>query len=221
MALSSVTLTYTPSGDAVTRPFNLDISVNRSRYFRAQFQPGETKVVSSLTLDELQQSSVLQALLLAGTFSLASVEGDTGSGLAIGPVDLTPATAAASANFGVAAAVVGVPFVVRMPFTAGVAGSPDDVAVFSAAAPLPFAVRILDVEVVFTTAIGSTNVALRSTTGGLGTDYSGALASGAAPSRQRTALDTGYPTAAAGTQMHIRRSDRGLAGQMLITLIRE
>jgi hypothetical protein len=218
MALSTVSLTY--SG-AATAPFDLDISVSRSRFFRARFAPGESKVVSSLTLDELQQSSVLQSLLAAGTFSLSSVEGDTGSGLAIGPVDLTPATAAASANFGVAAAVVGVPFMVRMPFTAGVAGSPDDVAVFSAAAPLPFAVRVLDVEVVFTTAIDTATATLRSATAGAGTDYSGALTSGAAASRQRTGLATGYPTAAAGTQMHIRRSDRGLAGQMLITLVRE
>ena len=217
MALSTVSLTY--SG-AATAPFDLDISVSRSRFFRARFAPGESKVVSSLTLDELQQSSILQSLLAAGTFSLSSVEGDTGSGLAVGPVDLTPATAAASANFGAAAAVVGVPFMVRMPFAAGVGGAADAVGIFPATAPLPFAVRVLSTELVVSGGAGATRTVTLYTTPSVGgtqlSDAMDASATGRVSSTVQVPVSL-----AAGAQIHARRSNNLVAGDVYVTLIRE
>lgn len=219
MALSSVSLTY--SG-AATAPFDLDISVSRSRFFRARFAPGESKVVSSLTLDELQQSSILQTLLAAGTFVLSSVEGDTGSGLAVGPVDLTPATAAASANFGAAAALVGVPFTLRVAFAAGAAGAADDVSIFPSTATLPFAVRLLSVDY-DATAIGAAatpTLRLNSATGGGGGTNIGAGSGTLAGAGRVTPLDVSVALAA-GSQLYVRRTNRDIAGAVILHLVRE
>jgi hypothetical protein len=217
MALSTVSLTY--SGSA-TSPFDLDVSVSRSRFFRARFAPGETKVVSGLTLDELQQSSILQSLLAAGTFVLSSVEGDTGSGLAVGPVDLTPATAAASANFGAAAAIVGVPFTVRVALaSSGASGTLVDTSIFPATATLPFAVRLLKMEVVITTGVDATSANLRTLTGGTGDIVASTLTT-TTESDTRQFSQQASAALAAGTQLHLRR-DRSLVGEVVLHLVRE
>jgi hypothetical protein len=219
MALSSVSLTY--SG-AATAPFDLDISVSRSRFFRARFAPGESKAVSSLTLDELQQSSILQTLLAAGTFVLSSVEGDTGSGLAVGPVDLTPATAAASANFGVAAAVVGVPFTVRVPLAStGASGTRADTTIFGSTSSLPFAVRLLKMEVVIATGVdGATSPAnLRTAAAEAGSVLASALTT-TTESNTRQLSQQASVSIAAGGQLHLHR-DRSLVGEVILHLVRE
>jgi hypothetical protein len=220
MALSTVSLTYSGSASS---PFDLDVSVSRSRFFRARFAPGETKVVSSLTLDELQQSSILQTLLAAGTFVLSSVEGDTGSGLAVGPVDLTPATAAASANFGAAAAIVGVPFTVRMPLTAsGASPGRVDTSIFPATATLPFAVRLLRMESFVTTGVnGATSPAeLRTAVSGGGGSPLASTLTTATESATRQVSQQASVSIAAGTQLHLYR-ERQLAGEVVLHLVRE
>jgi hypothetical protein len=219
MALSTVSLTY--SGSA-TSPFDLDVSVSRSRFFRARFAPGETKVVSGLTLDELQQSSILQSLLASGTFVLSSVEGDTGSGLAVGPVDLTPATAAASANFGAAAAIVGVPFTVRVPLaSSGASGTRADTSIFPATATLPFAVRLLRMEVVIATGVdGATSPANLRTAASAGGSVVASALTTTTESNTRQVSQQASAALAAGTQLHLNR-DRSLVGEVVLHLVRE
>lgn len=212
MARSQVKLTYSAAG---TSPFDLDISVSRSRFYRARFAPGETKVVSGLTLDELDASPIMQSLVSAGTFVLSVDEGDADTGLKVGISDVS----ASSEHVSVLGVRGAVPFVIRVPFTAGTQGSADDVAVLAPANVLPFAVRLLDVEVLTSTAIATSTATLRTATGGTGTALSSALTT-AATGRARTTLLTNE-LVAASTPMYLRRSDRGAAGEVVITLIRE
>lgn len=110
----------------------------------------------------------------------------------------------------------GVQFVIRVPFTAAAAGTADDVTIYSAAAP--FAFRIVDVHVHISTAISATTVQLRDTSGGGGAVLSSSLSS-AATGVVRNA-DTATRTVAAAGSVFLRRSDRGVAGEVVITAVR-
>jgi hypothetical protein len=107
-------------------------------------------------------------------------------------------------------------FHIRLTFTAAAAGVADDVTVLSA--NVPVALRILDVSVRFTTAIAASTVQLRSLAGGLGTALSSAISSGTV-SLQRND-DTTTKTCAASSSIFMRRSNRGVAGTIIITCCR-
>jgi hypothetical protein len=109
----------------------------------------------------------------------------------------------------------GVAFTMRVGFTAvGGAAAPDDVEVTDAA---PFALRILDVTLIVSTEIGGETVTLRDAAAGAGNALSSVL-SAASQGRVRN-NDTATRTVAVGTPIYARRSNHGLAGEIVITAV--
>ena len=123
---------------------------------------------------------------------------------------IVPAKLSASITFGV-------PFLITQPLTAGVAGTADDVTIYSANAPFDF--RIVDVWLLVSAAIGGSTVQLRSATGGGGSALSSALSSAATGTVRNN--DTATRQVASGGSLFVRRSDRAVAGRILITALRE
>jgi hypothetical protein len=106
---------------------------------------------------------------------------------------------------------------IRKPFTAGVAGTADDVTIYAAGA-LPYKLRVLSAMAYIVTAIALSTIEVRSRAGGLGT-LAGTLSSaatgnvdGTVPSNATVALATG-----ATEGLFLRRSDRGVAGEVILT----
>jgi hypothetical protein len=112
-----------------------------------------------------------------------------------------------------AAASIGITFDDRRVFTAGVAGTADDVTIYNADAP--FAFRIVDVKVLISTAVGGSTVQLRDTSGGGGSALSSALSSAATGTVRNN--DTASRLVSANGSVFLRRSDRGVAGEVIFT----
>ena len=108
------------------------------------------------------------------------------------------------------------PFTIRVAFAAGGGGSADDVTIYAAAAP--FAFRIIDVTVLVATAVGGSTAQLRDTTGGGGATLSSSLST-AATGTVRNA-DTATRTVASAGSVYLRRSDNGVAGEIIIKAVR-
>ena len=106
----------------------------------------------------------------------------------------------------------GILFALRTAFTAAAAGSADDVTIYSANAPLAF--RLLDVIVLISTAIGGSTVQLRDTSGGGGSVLSSSLSSAATGTARNN--DTTTRVITVGGSIFLRRSDRGVAGEVII-----
>lgn len=123
----------------------------------------------------------------------------------IDPANLLPFTASR-----------GVLFTVRVAATAGTPGSADDVTIYSANAP--FAFRILDVLWLDSTAIALSSVQLRDTSGGGGSALSSVLTAAVTGTARNN--DTATRTVAAASSVFLRRSDRGVAGEIIIIAVR-
>ncbi len=113
-----------------------------------------------------------------------------------------------AANRGVAVAL-------PVTLTAATPGTADDVEVFALA---PWDLEILDVTAKVSTAIGGSSVQLRSATGGGGTTYSSVLST-AATGTVRDASATTFAVAE-GSPIYVRRSDRGVAGKVIVWAVR-
>lgn len=126
---------------------------------------------------------------------------------------LTPALVAAEASGS------GVPFVVRIPMTAGAAGTADDVE----GDPVPCDLRIVDRFADITTAIGSSTLRVRTAAGGVGSSLSGIVDSGTVGDGIRA--DTGLASTSsemdAGDIPYVRRQDRGVAGAVYLLCVRK
>lgn len=109
-----------------------------------------------------------------------------------------------------------VPFVIRVVVTAGAAGAADDVTIYNANAP--FAFRIIDVIWLDSTAIALSTVQLRDTSGGGGAALSSALTAAVTGTARNN--DTATRTVAAAGSVFLRRSDRGVAGEVIIYAVR-
>lgn len=105
--------------------------------------------------------------------------------------------------------------VLRVSFVAGTPGTADDVAIVASA---PYGFRILDAWADVSTGIGASTVQLRSATGGGGTALSSALAS-ATVSTARTSSGSSHAVASGGT-VFLRRTDRGVAGEVFMLVCR-
>ena len=105
--------------------------------------------------------------------------------------------------------------VLRIPLTALGAGIPDDVAV---ANPLKHRSRLLDTQLIVATAIGASSVALRTAPLGGGTLLTSAIPS-IATGRFNDA-STATQDLAAGSLIVARRSDRGVGGELVVTVQR-
>ncbi len=111
--------------------------------------------------------------------------------------------------------------VIRRAFVAGTPGAPDDVTIYSAAAQSGF--RILDAQVVISTLIAAATVQLRSATGGGGVALSDAFVASVVGRKLDAGVGIGNvtPTVAAGGTLVLRRSDAGVAGEVIVWIRRE
>lgn len=119
---------------------------------------------------------------------------------------------------------IAVPFQVYVSCpSGGAAGTADDVTVWNANAP--FAMRILDATLRVSTAVGASTAALRTASGGGG---SVVLPDPAAATQTFSTATTGphddvataTATVASGGSLFLRRSDRSVVGELILTCIR-
>jgi hypothetical protein len=122
---------------------------------------------------------------------------------------VTPDQVAAGSN----SYAIGV--VLTKALTAGTPGTADDVTVFSSA---PWAGEIRDAWVHVSTAIGGSTLTLRSATGGSASALSSALSSASTGTVRNN--DTASRAFAKGSAVVVRRSDRGVAGDVSILVVR-
>jgi hypothetical protein len=124
----------------------------------------------------------------------------------------------ASGN-GSSAVEIGVPIVLRRIFTAGAGGSADDVILYDAAAPFKF--RVLDAFAVVTTGVAASTLTVRDAKAAGGNALTNAMASATSGATVRSAVTTATTTIASGGTLVVRRSDSGVAGEVIILAIRE
>ena len=99
----------------------------------------------------------------------------------------------------------------------GASGTPDDVVIY-AVNNLPYKIRILSAEARISTAVASSTLNVRSTTGGGGTLAAGPIDSGTAGIASATGPNaTVVLTPGASVGLFVRRSDRSVVGQIIIT----
>jgi hypothetical protein len=165
-----------------------------------QLAPGES-VTTRRTMAQIDADQPLKTLISNGSIGIVYTE-ETGDDIAGGGLE-----------GGVAEQLT-----IRKAFTAGVAGTPDDVVIYTANAPYAF--DIVDVTALVSTAIAATTLTLRDTAGGGGAALSDALSS-AATGVKRQQLATGAVAVAKGGTVVIRRSDRGVAGEVLVSILRK
>jgi hypothetical protein len=162
-----------------------------------------SSIQTKRTYAQVSEDVQIMTLVNAGSVSLAYTEeaGDDAAGL--GGLD------------------AGVAFsqTIRKTFAAGAGGSADDVVIFNATTPAPFAFVITDVTAIISTAVSASTVQLRDTAAGAGTTLSDALAT-ASTGVKRNAAATTAPAVARGGTLIIRRSDSGIAGQVLVGIVR-
>jgi hypothetical protein len=120
------------------------------------------------------------------------------------------------AKLAVLASSIGAVFTIFVTATAGTPGSADDVTIYSSNAP--FAFRILDVTWLDSTAIALATVQLRDTSGGGGSALSSALTAAVTGTARNN--DTQTRTVAANGSVFLRRSDQGVAGDLVILAVR-
>lgn len=152
--------------------------------------------------------------LAAGAVTTAKIDAAavTGVELASGSV--------ASSHTANAASGVGIVSVIRRTLTAAGPGAADDVAIYTANAPYTF--RVLDAVAYISTAIGASTLELRDTAGGGGTLMVSSIDSGTAgTARPAGVTPLVTSTIAANGSLTVRRSDNGVAGELLITIVRE
>jgi hypothetical protein len=171
--------------------------------------PASGSISTSRASSDLPRMASLQALIAAGTLAAAITY--TAAEKASGLVDVgTPAPGASG---------IGDDDVIRIPFTALVAGTPDDVVLYALNA-LPYKkMRIVDAFAIVSTAIAATTLQVRTVSGGAGT-LCAEMSSATAGRQGQTATVTASQviTNGASVGLFLRRSDRGVAGEIVITV---
>lgn len=175
-------------------------------------------VVFSRAASQISAMAALQKAVAAGLVTVAAVEEafEAASGLATAPSTIGAADMAPVAATDAAAA----PIEFRKAFAAGIAGTPDDVVIF-AANTLPYKIRIERAEARVSTAIALSTINVYDQAAGAG-QLCAALSSaatGIVPMTGPNASVVVTPGALIG--LFIRRSDRGVAGEVVITARRE
>lgn len=192
--------------------FVLDLKLGEKQHIRHTFSPSEKFDISDIcSPDELNRNARFHQLKSAGTIIDVVTPGDD-----VVEAHLTAAELAAPSLEGLSAVSV-----IHQSFAAGGGGSPDDVIIYNANSP--FAFRILDIQVVVATAVGASTLQLRGATGGAGATYSDAFDS-SATGRARDAGaggDDATDLIAKNGTVVLRRSDNGVAGEVLIFVRRE
>lgn len=173
-------------------------------------------VTTTRSASDLANMSGLQELVADGVVSVAYTRSadEVASGLDAPPVIDGVDLAAVAA-----AAVVSSSAVLRFSFTAGVAGTADDVTVFAVNA-LPFKFRVVDCWAFVATAVGASTWAVRTAAAGAGTLLA-TLDSGTTGRKQMTGTATALATPGASAGLFVRRSDRGTAGEVFVLVRKE
>lgn len=199
--------------DVITTPTSglpdvtLTADVAGRALFAADFFNAAT-VLAKFATDSFDNPELLK-LIKDGAFLAADVATLALFGDAIWP----PAKTAVVAANGVAT-----PFQIYKALAAsGVAGTADDVSLFAANAP--FAFRILDIALYVSTNVGGASVTLRDTAGGAGAALSEALSVATTGVKRPTTGLTTSTVAANGT-LTVRRSDRSMVGELILTCIK-
>jgi hypothetical protein len=131
------------------------------------------------------------------------------------------AAAVTSVKLGIVeSAGIGPKLVIRKTFTAGTPGSADDVVIYNANAP--FAFRVLDSQLLLVTAVMSATAQLRDALAGSGNVVSGSFDTATAVGRVRDAgtAITAAPLIALGGTLALRRSDIGIAGEVIVEILK-
>lgn len=110
----------------------------------------------------------------------------------------------------------GVPYMIVAPFTAGTPGTADDVVVTDT---MPGKGTLIDVQMVLTTGVDGSTATFRDAVGGAGTALSNAIPTATANQGSSRWNHTATPALAAGSDIYIRRSDRGIAGVAILTIM--
>lgn len=168
---------------------------------------------------DLPRMTSLQAAIAAGSAALtvAYSSNELASGLTQAPQSTTDKSAQPVAADATATQEIEV----RKTLTAGVAGTPDDVTVYALNA-LPYKCRVIDAYAIISTAIGASTLQIRSQAAGAGTlcaEISSAALGKAEWDSTVTATQVLTPGSSVG--LFIRRSDRGVAGEVVVVLRKE
>lgn len=175
-------------------------------------------VTTKRSASQLSAMVGLQKEVEAGTVTVAATmeSFETASGLAIPPGTVEAGDAAAVAATAAAAA----PLEIRKAFTALGAGVPDDVVIY-AVNTLPYKIRVLDAYALVSTAIAATTLDVRDQAAGAG-QLAATMSSATAGRAAMTGPNASVVlTPGATIGLFIRRSDRGVAGEVVITARRE
>lgn len=113
------------------------------------------------------------------------------------------------------AAGLGGALVLVKTIAAGAAGTADDVTIYDA--DVPFDMVLYDCMFICTTLINPSTTTLRDTAGGAGTALSTAFNTATAGNKRNTDMATA-PTLSEGDSVFLRRSDRGVAGVLVMYL---
>lgn len=213
MARSTLALKYLGTGN-----FAVDLTIGyKQRISHVFTSPNEELDVTNVaSLDELNRNSDLASLIDDGTLEVVQVPGTDDL---VAEKQVTAAAVADAAAVG-SATGVGVPLVIRKTFTGLVTGTADDVTIFASNAPYKF--RVLDACAYFSANVASETISLRTATAGGGTLLAPAISGNAAGfARAAGTTPTATSTVAEGGSLYIRRSDRALAGEVIITIMRE
>lgn len=172
---------------------------------------GESVTVTR-TAAQIPNMVSLQKSATAGlvTVSVALSADEIGSGLATATAAVESKDVAPVAATDAAGGLM----VIRKAFTAGTPGTADDVTVF-AVNTLPAKMRVVDAHAFISTAIGATTVALHTAAAAGGT-LLGTLSSAATGRFDMTGTATAVATPGASAGLFLRRSDRGVAGEVII-----
>lgn len=173
-----------------------------------------SSVTTSRSAAQISSMKSLQIAVQGGlvTVTAAPEAWETASGLATAPGSISAGDAAAVAATDPAAAT----FEIRKSFAAGGGGSADDVIIY-ALNTLPSKVRILDAYALVSTAISASTLQVRSAAAGAGT--LAASMAGTPTGRNPMTLPTASVvlTPGSGVGLFIRRSDSGIAGEVVLT----
>lgn len=155
---------------------------------------------------------------IAATATSGAVLRESGSTIGFGTVAAAGLanTIISPAKLAVEASSIACMFSIRVACAAGTIGTADDVTIYSSNAP--FAFLIIDCLWLDATAIALSSVQLRDTAGGGGAALSSVLTSAVTGTARNN--DTQTRAVAANGSVFLRRSDRGVAGEIVIICIK-
>lgn len=204
--MATFTITNLTAAEILMADFYATIAANGTLVLTDRF-PAEITVLRDT-----------QIKVAAGTVSLAITY--TAAEIASGM--LTPPNAVAAEDMAAVAAadVISPEIVIRKAFTAGVPGTADDVVVIAANA-LPYKMRILHAELILSTFIALSTATVQDEAAGAGTTAAtfDTAVVGIIPSTAPLSTTLYSPGTTKG--LFLRRSDRGIAGELVLTVRRE